>query len=620
MIAKLTLRPCALLFAAAVCASALTSYSADNVASAPAKGRLATKWAKDVSASRPHQEYPRPQMVRRDWINLNGQWDLAIAQRELAVPSVFPDKILVPFPVESSLSGVMRRVSEKERVWYKRSFKLPARWLGQRVLLNFGAVDFETVVYVNGKEVGQHKGGYDPFSFDITDALRWESDNELIVSVWDPTDAGTQPRGKQVRNPNSIWYTPTSGIWQTVWMEPVSSAYIRGLRITPDIDKNTVTVEADTTAALSSYRVEVIVRDGLRKSGDALVASSRPAVISIKKAKLWTPETPHLYDLVVRLKLGDTVLDEVRSYFGMRKISMGKDQRGFTRILLNNQSYFQLGLLDQGFWPDGLYTAPTDEALRFDIEATKKLGFNMARKHVKVEPARWYYWCDKLGLLVWQDMPSGDKYIGGNQPDIARTPESAEQFEQELLAMMSHLQNHPSIVMWVPYNEGWGQWDTERVAGLVKSKDPTRLVNSASGWTDRGVGDVHDIHKYPGPEAPEPEQKRASVLGEFGGLGLPMRGHTWQDEKNWGYKSYTNSEALTAAYVDLMRNLYPLIATKGLSAAVYTQTTDVEVEVNGLMTYDRAVIKMDSAKVRAANFGKFPVGATAPAAVATPAK
>lgn len=590
----------------ALAAGTCSPWAASNKGWEPADGRLMTRWARDVSPNNVHREYPRPQMVRKEWLNLNGLWDMAITGREDARPTAFGESILVPFPVESALSGVMKTVNENQRIWYRRSFQMPVKWIAQRILLHFGAVDFEAVVYVNGKEAGRHRGGYDPFWFDITEAVRWDQANELAVAVWDPTDAGTQPRGKQVQKPHGIWYTPTSGIWQTVWLEPVSASFIRSFHVTTDIDNNKVTIQADTTAALSGYRLEFIVRDGWRKVGDALTAASRAAVISIPKAKLWTPETPHLYDLIVRLKLGDAVLDEVRGYFGMRKISLGKDQRGFTRILLNNQSYFQLGLLDQGFWPDGLYTAPTDEALKYDIEITKKLGFNMARKHVKVEPARWYYWCDKLGLLVWQDMPSGDKYISGTQPDISRSPESAEQFEQELVAMISHLDNHPSIVMWVPYNEGWGQWDTARVAAMVKSKDPTRLVNNASGWTDRGAGDVNDIHRYPAPGAPDPEPNRAGVLGEFGGLGWPVRGHTWQDEKNWGYRSYTSSEDLTTAYMDLIYKLYPLIATKGLSAAVYTQTTDVEVEVNGLLTYDRAVIKMDAAKIRAANFGKFP--------------
>jgi beta-galactosidase/beta-glucuronidase len=327
--------------------------------------------------------------------------------------------------------------------------------------------------------------------------------------------------------------------------------------------------------------------------------------LPVKGARLWTPEDPHLYQLEARLKLGSRTIDRVESYFGMRKISLGKDERGFTRMLLNNKPYFQFGPLDQGFWPDGIYTAPTDQALRSDIEMTKKLGFNMARKHVKVEPDRWYYWCDKLGLLVWQDMPSGDKYIGPKDPDIERSAESADEFEKELRALIDGRGQHPCIVMWVPYNEGWGQWNTPQVVDNIRRLDPTRLVDNTSGWSDRGVGDVNDMHKYPGPGSPESEEKRAVVLGEFGGLGLPIHGHTWQSEKNWGYRSYTNSEVLTSAYVDLTKKLFPLIEEKGLSAAVYTQTTDVEIEVNGLMTYDREIVKMDLKKIAEANRGCY---------------
>jgi hypothetical protein len=571
----------------------------------PAEGPLKTRWAKDVSPRNAHPEYPRPQMVRKQWLNLNGLWELAITGKE-ANPAGFPMQILVPLPVESALSGVMKPVSENERIWYRRAFEMPRRWHGQRIWLHFGAVDFEAVVWVNGQEVGRHRGGYDGFSFDITEALNWFAPNELVVAVCDPTDAGTQPRGKQVRKPNGIWYTPTSGIWQTVWLEPVNAAFITGLDIVPDVDNDAVTVRPLTTPTLSSVTVEVTVRDRGAKLDTVTVNPGGQVSIPIQKPKLWTPETPHLYGLTVTLKLGHRTLDKVESYFGMRKISLGKDEKGFTRLLLNNQPYFQLGLLDQGFWPDGLYTAPTDEALRYDIEMTKALGFNMARKHVKIEPDRWYYWCDKLGLLVWQDMPSGDKYIKPDAPDIARTPESAKQFETELTALIRGRGNHPCIVMWVPYNEGWGQWDTPRIVELIKKLDPTRLVDNTSGWSDRGVGDVMDMHKYPGPGAPEPEQKRAGVLGEFGGLGLPVHGHTWQSEKNWGYRSFADAEKLTEAYIDLVAKLFPLIDEKGLSAAVYTQTTDVEIEVNGLMTYDRERVKMDIAKVFDANHRRFP--------------
>jgi len=569
----------------------------------PAAGPLKTRWAKDVSPANAHPEYPRPQMVRKEWINLNGLWDLAVTEKE-AKPKEYPEQILVPFPIESALSGVMKRVSENDRLWYHRLFEVPRRWHGRRTMLNFGAVDFETAVWVNGQFIGRHRGGYDGFSFDITSALNIVGPNELVVSVWDPTDASTQPRGKQVRKPGGIWYTPTSGIWQTVWLEPVSAAHINQLKITPDIDRHAVLVRALTPTPVSGMKVEAVAKKGGQVVAKGTVAPGGELALSIEHPRLWSPEDPYLYTLVVSLKIGSRTLDRVESYFGMRKISLGKDDKGFTRLMLNNQPYFQIGPLDQGFWPDGIYTAPTDAALRYDIEMTRKLGFNMARKHVKIEPDRWYYWCDKLGLLVWQDMPSGDKYIGGKNPDITRTPESAEEFETELTALIEGRGNHPCIVMWVPYNEGWGQWDTSRIVDFIKQRDSSRLVDSASGWTDRNVGDVHDMHKYPGPGSPEPESNRAAVLGEFGGLGLPLPGHTWQSEKNWGYRSFKNAEELTAAYVKLLTDLYPLIGSKGLSAAVYTQTTDVEVEVNGLMTYDREVVKMSPAILAPVNAGK----------------
>ena len=401
----------------------------------PAQGPLKTRWAKEVSPDKAHREYPRPQMVRSDWLNLNGLWDFAISGKE-ATSATFDTQILVPFPVQSALSGVMRPVSENERIWYRREFEVPRKWNGRRVLLHFGAVDFATTVWVNGKEIGQHRGGYDAFSFDITDALNASGANELMVTAWDPTDAGTQPRGKQVLKPNGIWYTPTSGIWQTVWLEPVGSAHITGLEITPDVDNSAVTIHPSTTPMLGVCMVEVTIRDGRKLIYRASVSAGGRITMPVKNARLWSPEDPHLYSVVVNLKLGNRAIDKVESYFGMRKISLGKDEKGFTRLLLNNKPYFQFGPLDQGFWPDGLYTAPTDEALRYDIEITKKLGFNLARKHVKIEPERWYYWCDKLGLLVWQDMPSGDKYIGGRDPDITRSPESANEFEQELTALV----------------------------------------------------------------------------------------------------------------------------------------------------------------------------------------
>ncbi|MHC4069858.1 MAG: sugar-binding domain-containing protein [Planctomycetota bacterium] len=571
-----------------------------------AEAQLLTKWAGKVKTDNVWRQYPRPQMVRKDWLNLNGQWEYAIRPKGLGRPGLFEGTILVPFCAESALSGVGKQVGQDNRLWYRRVFDVPKKWTGKRILLNFGAVDWETTVWVNGKELGTHRGGYDAFSFDITDALNEESSQEILVSVWDPIDAGYQPRGKQVKEPRGIWYTSVTGIWQTVWLEPVNRAYIKQLKIVPDIDAEQVRIRAICSAAMADYTVEAEVKDGWFSRGKSTSSPREEMVIAINKPKLWRPDKPFLYDLKVILRDADgNKLDEVKSYFGMRKISLGKDERGITRMMLNNKFVFQFGFLDQGWWSDGLYTAPSDKALRYDIEVTKKLGFNLARKHVKIEPERWYYWCDKLGLLVWQDMPSGDKYIGHEDPDIERTEESANQFKLELMRMVDNFGNHPSIVVWVPYNEGWGQYDTAGITDMIKAYDPTRLVNSASGWTDRGTGDIHDIHSYPGPATPEPEENRAIVLGEFGGLGLPVSGHTWQEQDNWGYRNLKTKEQLTTGYRDLIKKLYPMV-TDGLSAAVYTQTTDVEIEVNGMMTYDRAVVKMDFKDISRINTGYVP--------------
>ncbi len=575
----------------------------------PAEGPLITRWAKQVSPDNVHREYPRPQMVRKDWLNLNGLWEYAIVPRNQGKPDKFDGQILVPFPVESALSGVMKPVGRENRLWYRRTFEVPGKWKGRRVLLHFGAVDWDATIWVNGRQVGTHRGGYDPFTFDITDALKDTGSNEIVLSVWDPTNAGYQPRGKQVSKPRGIWYTAVTGIWQTVWLEPVPRPYIWSVRITPDLDARKFIIDVSFPSPSSAVHllepdVTVTLKDGdtvvARSKADIGFDETKRATVVVKNPRLWSPEDPFLYGMEIQVSKDGEPIDTVRSYTAMRKISLEKDENGINRLFLNNEPLFQFGPLDQGWWPDGLYTAPSDEALRYDIEVLKKLGCNMLRKHVKIEPDRLYYWCDKLGLLVWQDMPSGDKYIRGNQPDIERTPESAAQFEAELKAMIFTFYNHPSIVMWVPYNEGWGQWDTVRIVDLIKKLDPTRLVNNTSGWTDRGVGDVHDIHRYPGPAAPPVEENRAAVLGEFGGLGLPVTGHTWQDEKNWGYRSFETREALTEAYVNLIHNLRLLIGD-GLSAGVYTQTTDVEIEVNGLMTYDRAMIKMDAKKAAAAN-------------------
>ena len=574
----------------------------------PAKGPLMTRWAKDVSPENVLAEYPRPQLERAEWVNLNGVWEWKEGPAD-AMPTLgeaLPGRILVPFPFESALSGVMKNVRS---AWYRRSFEVPAAWKGRRVILNFGAVDWSCAVYVNGKKAGEHSGGYDPFSFDITEQVGEGAVHELWVYFSDPTDEGTQPRGKQVLKPEGIWYTPCSGIWQTVWLEGVNPLYLKSMRITPDLKAGVVRFRPVVDSTNPRMRVNTAIRIGDRLITRALLPLNVESEVSIPEIRPWTPEDPFLYTLEFDVSRaegkGEVSFDKSKGYFGLRDISIGQDERGVTRIMLNGHPYFHAGPLDQGFWPDGIYTAPTDEALRYDLEMTKKLGFNAVRKHVKVEPQRWYYWADKLGLLVWKDMPSGDKYIGPKDPDITRTPESVAAFEAELKAIMLDFHNHPSIVMWVPFNEGWGQFDTARITDYVRKLDPSRLVNSASGWSDRGTGDVHDVHVYPGPGSPEPESARAAVLGEFGGLGLRSEGHSWTD-KNWGYRGARDSQDLTDQYVALMRGVYALADSPGLSAAIYTQTTDVETECNGLLTYDREVLKVDGQAVRDANRGIFP--------------
>ncbi len=576
----------------------------------PAPCPIPTRWSAAVTPDTVLPEYPRPQMVRDEWMNLNGLWQFAPAASIDDDPPFKRDlarRILVPFPMESSLSGVGEH---HEFAWYRRTFKVPDSWRSRRVILHFGAVDWQADIYVNGIPLGTHLGGYDAFEIDITGALLPEPagvEQELVVGVHDPTDKGTQPRGKQVLKPEGIWYTPVTGIWQTVWIEPVGCGAIRSLTMTPDVDAGAVRVRVQADPCTpEGATVSVTVGDGVPVKGTPGSDITVPA----PGRKLWSPEDPHLYDLVVNLHAAgageaDPALDRVRSYFGLRSVAVKPDDRGITRLFLNGEPYFQVGPLDQGWWPDGLYTAPTDEALKYDVEMTKKLGFNMCRKHVKVEPARWYYWCDTLGLLVWQDMPSGDRYIGPQDPDITRAPRSAAQYEAELKAMISTHYNSPSIVMWVVFNEGWGQFDTCRIVELTRSLDPTRLVNAASGWTDRPCGDVHDIHVYPGPGSPNPEPTRAAVLGEFGGLGLGVDGHTWT-KKHWGYQGTSSRDELTEKYAGLMRRVHRLKESPGLSAAVYTQTTDVETECNGLLTYDRAVMKVEGANVASANRGEFP--------------
>ena len=557
---------------------------------------LVTRWARDVKPDAVLPEYPRPQMARSVWQSLNGRWDYAIAAKDAPAPSAWDGSILVPFAVESQLSGVRRAVAPSQRLWYHRAFRAPRLPPGGRLLLHFGAVDWDARVFVNGLGVGEHRGGYDPFTFDITPALTRGGDQQLVVGVWDPTDSGPQPRGKQVLRPQGIFYTAVTGIWQTVWLEPVPRRYVRALGITPDVDAGAVRVRVAAQGGPSPVHLELLDGRAAVAQGDGRTDSV--IVLKIPHPRLWSPADPFLYGLRVRLTGSGAGADAVVSYVGMRKITVARDSAGVNRLFLNGRPLFELGTLDQGWWPDGLYTAPTEAALRFDLETLKRLGFNLIRKHVKVEPERWYHDCDSLGILVWQDMPSGNN----------DTPEGKANFAAELGRVVDALRNHPSIVMWVPFNEGWGQHDTERIVQWLQQHDPSRLVDDASGGTDHEVGDVMDVHDYPGPAAPPVEPRRAAVLGEFGGLGLPVQGHLWIERGAWGYRRFASLDSLWSAYRALLAQLRFLVGD-GLAAAVYTQTTDVETEVNGVMTYDRAVVKLPeaAAEEHARLFGPPPV-------------
>jgi len=566
-----------------------------------------TKWAAEVSPANALPEYPRPQLVRPDWLNLNGLWQYSVVDRAAPQPASYQGEILVPFPIEAPLSGVGRRINTlpgrgylNSRIWYRRTFEVPAAWRDRRILLHFGAVDWEATVFLNGKELGVHRGGYDGFSFDVTGALKKDGANELVVAAWDPTVLGGYPRGKQVDNPTGIWYTPCSGIWQTVWLEPVPATHIRSLKIIPDVDQGAVRVTVTAVAGKDDGNLQssIEVFDGPTKVGKASGWAGEELVVKIPQAKLWSPARPFLYDLKVTVSGQRLTMsaDTVASYFGMRKVSLGADKDGITRILLNDQFVLHNGVLDQGFWPDGIYTAPTDAALRYDIAAIKQLGFNMSRKHVKVEPERWYYWCDKLGLLVWQDMPCSGDGIHARPPAYATSEaERQAQFGVELKALIAGRFNHPCIVSWIVFNEGMGLWNPagyklddgirafmRRMADIA-GEDKTRLVNAESGapmgqyqgWNvlDIGLGQIMDAHCYGTTKCLAPTRERASVIGEYG----------------------------YAKYLDSIGKYRPLVQKPGISGLVWTQITDVENERNGLLTYDRSRFTEDPQRVAAAN-------------------
>jgi beta-galactosidase/beta-glucuronidase len=574
-------------------------------------GHITTQWAADVNPSNTLPDYPRPQLQRSEWQNLNGLWEYAIlpVSDSNAIPATFQGKILVPFAVESALSGVGKMVGKDNLLWYQRHITVPAKRKGKIILLHFGAIDWRSDIYVNGKDIGRHEGGYDPFTFDITDALKKGTNQLLSVRVWDPTDDGPQPHGKQVVKPEGIWYTSVSGIWQTVWLETVPDTYIASTKQTPDLDNKNISVNASVQNMQAGDELSISAWKGNEKVAEKSGADTS-VTLSIPDPEMWSPSHPFLYDLKLTVMRRGKIVDEVKSYFAMRKIAIAPDAHGIQKMMLNNEFLFEFGPLDQGWWPDGLYTAPTDAALKFDIEKTKEMGFNMIRKHIKVEPARWYYYCDMLGMLVWQDMPSGDlgnswegrPGVLGRATDRDRTPESESYYRKEWNAIMDALHNYPCIVVWTPFNEAWGQFKTAEITNWTKQKDPSRLVNSASGGNYYPVGDIEDLHNYPDPAMPRPDvfgAKKALVLGEFGGLGLPVEGHTWQ-QKNWGYQSFKSNDSLFKRYQSLTVKLEELIKA-GLSAAVYTQTTDVEGEVNGFMTYDRKVMKMPIGKLKKVN-------------------
>ena len=574
----------------------------------PIGDNIKTDWGENINPDNVLQEYPRPILVRKDWKNLNGLWDYTITGKGENKPKNYDGEILVPFAIESSLSGVKKRISKEQELWYHKNFQIPKKWKKKEIILHFGAVDWESELWINDKKVGIHKGGYDPFSFNITPYLKKGKNQKIELRVWDPTDEGFQPRGKQVKNPRGIWYTPVSGIWQTVWIEPLNSKHISKLYTTTNIDIPSVTIKTFTSYNSENDFLELTIRDSDKIISKIQQKFDSEIKIAINQPKLWTPENPFLYDLEINLISKGKIIDVVKTYFGMRKISIRKDINGTKRLHLNNKQYFQFGTLDQGWWPDGLYTAPSDDALKFDIIKTKEYGFNMIRKHVKVEPARWYYHADRIGMLVWQDMPNPGKT---NPPTWIRNkffdgkeyippPEVEKNFMNEWKGIMDFLYSNPSIVCWVPFNEGWGQFNTIEITNWTKKYDPYRLVNPASGGNHYKIGDITDVHNYPDPKMKFYDPERSNVLGEYGGIGLAIDGHLWQKNKNWGYVKYSNSKEATDEYVNFGNQLFEMVP-RGFSGAIYTQTTDVEGEVNGLMTYDRKILKLDVERVKKIN-------------------
>lgn len=565
--------------------------------------KITTEWAEKVTPENVWQEYPRPQLKRSEWTNLNGIWNYSVTNKSTQKSAVsYQDEILVPFAIESALSGVNKTFTANDKLWYKRDFTLSTKTKGQKTILHFGAVDYECSVWINNKLVGTHKGGNNSFSFDISQSLKSGAKQTIEVCVTDPTDEESITRGKQQMNQNGIWYTPVSGIWQTVWLETVNPTHINKVLPQADIAQSAINLNLDVLNLKGSETINIKVIDDNRVLAEVNQKVEKNIRIKIPDQVLWTPASPKLYGLQIELKNKGVVLDKVSSYFAMREVAVNKDELGYNRVFLNNKPVFQYGTLDQGWWPDGLLTPPSAEAMLWDMVQLKNMGFNTIRKHIKVEPALYYYYADSLGLMIWQDMPSGfatarkkEEHIAPAATEDWNAPESVvTQWKSEINEMIDNLRFFPSITTWVVFNEGWGQHNTKAMVDIVTMKDKSRIVNGVSGWTDRKAGQMHDAHNYPLTSIVKPvnNNNRISVLGEFGGLGLPVKDHLWNPEmRNWGYKNIDQAVDLMSDYSKLVYDLESLIA-QGAAAAIYTQTTDVEGEVNGLITYDRKITKI----------------------------